>query len=110
MHVAAVITGWALIVVALFGAGQQIVKLHAGNREHPGRVWKLVPAPAAQWFRLNVLCVGTGVLLLTSDWRNAPGRWLLIGLVAAYLLWDRALALTHLWRKSGTRRSARPQV
>lgn len=77
------VVGVGLIVVAGIGATQQLVML---ARRHRGAgTWQLVSLPAASLFRISLLLIAQGVLLLQTG--SSTGEWAVIGLWTAILAW-----------------------
>ena len=96
MRILTEIVGWALIVVAGLGASVQLVKLGARNSGRQPQVallWRVISEPAGQWFRIYLLFIGTGALLLASRWPDSTGTWLVVSVVAVILIWDRGIWL-----------------
>ena len=75
--------GVGLIVVAGMSATQQLGML---ARRHRGAgTWRLVSLSAAGFFRISLLLVAQGVLLLQAG--SSTGEWAVIGLWSAILAW-----------------------
>ena len=103
------VVGVGLIVVAGISATRQLVML---ARRHRGAgTWQLVSLPAASLFRISLLLIAQGVLLLQAD--SPTGEWAVIGLWTAILAWHMGIWLrakeSHLllWRGVGVHRAGR---
>ncbi|HUB42646.1 MAG TPA: hypothetical protein VMA72_27650 [Streptosporangiaceae bacterium] len=77
------VVGVNLIVVAGMSAIQQLVML---ARCHRGvGTWRLVSLPTASLFRVCLLLIAQGVLLLQAV--SAAGSWVVTGLWTALISW-----------------------
>jgi hypothetical protein len=85
---AQIVIGAALIGVGLFAAVRQLRRL-ARSGHNP---WRAIPTPAGEWFRISLYSVASGLCLLGGLW-GWTSVWLAISLLAAVIIWDRALWL-----------------
>jgi hypothetical protein len=89
------VVGVVLIVVAGISAIQQLVIL---ARRHRGAgAWQLVSLPAASSFRISLLLIAQGVLLLQAG--SSTAEWAVMGLWAAILAWH-----LGIWLRARLRR------
>ncbi len=83
MRVLDCVVGVVLIVAAGMNAIQQLVSL---ARRHRGAgAWQLVSLPVAWHFRIALLLIAQGVLVLQTG--SSTGEWAAIGLWSAILVW-----------------------
>lgn len=83
MRVFECVVGIGLIVVAGMGAIQQLVIL--ARRYRGAGAWQLVSLPTAWRFRIALLLIAQGVLVLQTG--SSAGEWAVIGLWTAILAW-----------------------
>lgn len=102
MRVIECVGGVVLIVAAGMRATEQLVML--ARRRRSAGVWHLVSLPAAGSFRIAVLCLAEGVVLLepvsSAEWWVAVGLWTAI-LAWHCGLWLQARLLRHRPRSAG---------
>lgn len=89
MRVFECVAGVGLIVVAGMSAIQQLVML--ARRYRSAGAWHLVSLPAAGRFRIALLCIAQGALLLRTG--SSAAGWAVIGLWTAILAWHCGLWL-----------------
>ena len=96
MRVIECVAGVVLIVAAGMNAIQQLVLL---ARRHRGAgAWQLVSLPAAWHFRIALLLIAQGVLVLQTG--SSTGEWAVIGLWSAILAWHCGIWLrAHLQKR-----------
>ncbi len=83
MRVFESVAGVVLIVSAGMNAIQQLVLL---ARRHRGAgAWQLISLPAAWHFRIALLMIAQGVLLLQTG--SSAGYWAVLGLWSAIVAW-----------------------
>jgi hypothetical protein len=83
MRIFECVVGVVLIVSAGMNAIQQLVLM---ARRHRGvGTWQLVSMPSAWPFRVPLLLIAQGILLLQTG--SSAGEWAVIGLWTAILAW-----------------------
>ena len=102
MRVFECVVGVALIVVSGMNAIQQVVML--ARRYRGAGAWQLVSLPAAGSFRVALLLIAQGVLVLETG--NSAGQWTVIGLMAAILAWHGGIWLRALLQRRRPRTAA----
>jgi hypothetical protein len=83
-------------------ATQQLVML--ARRYRGAGAWQLVSLPAGGWFRIALLFIAQGVLVLEMG--NSAGQWTVIGLMTAILAWHCEIWLRARLRGRGPRTAA----
>jgi hypothetical protein len=96
MRVLESVAGIVLIVSAGINAILQLVML--ARRHRGATAWQLVSLPAAWQFRIALLLIATGVLVLQTA--PSTGGWAVLGLWTAILAWHCGIWLrTRLLRR-----------
>src|SRR5215469_696192 len=95
MQIIGPVLGVALIGAAGVVASQQLVML--ARRYRSVGSLHLVALPAASLFRVSLLLIAQGVLVLQQG--NAAGQWAVIGLWVALFSWHCALWLRRRLRQ-----------
>lgn len=100
MDILSHILGALLFAAAGFFAVREMATLRKRQRHRTLR--HLIPAPAARWFRINVMCSLLGVLNLSGQWNAA--RAMMMGILGVLLVVETILVTRDVLRHDVTPR------